>query len=61
MEGNTPFRLWRCDNCDVELDEADGYIPHKMGQMDFCDYCYNGYIKLRENWKTVVKEMEKKP
>ena len=51
MEGNTPFRLWRCDNCDAELDEADGYIPHKMGVADFCDYCYNIYMKLREKRK----------
>ena len=40
MEGNTPFRLWKCDKCDVELDEVDGNIPNKMGDLEVCDCCY---------------------
>ena len=59
MEGNTPFRLWKCDRCEVELDEADGYNSNTIDGREFCDPCANkiakeliGIVECRKCGKT---------
>ena len=52
------FKLWKCDNCDVELDEADGYLPNKMGNVDFCDTCYGWYQEMRYKMQVVDKSFK---
>ena len=39
MNGNTPFRLWKCVLCGIELDEADGFFPITIDKFDYCEAC----------------------
>ena len=39
MNGNTPFRLWKCSGCGVELDEADGYFSTIIDGWEGCEVC----------------------
>ncbi len=39
MEGNTPFRLWKCSRCGAELDESDGYIAQTWKEEELGESC----------------------